>query len=41
MRRNRRTGQEAPMVITPRGVARLLRQIYKTSRRRPFRGRSM
>jgi hypothetical protein len=38
MRRNRRTGQEAPMVITPRDVVRLLRQIYKSLRRRPFRG---
>jgi hypothetical protein len=38
MRRNRRTGQEAPMVITPRGVVRLLRQIYSSLRRRPFRG---
>jgi hypothetical protein len=38
MKRNGSTGQEAPMVITPRDVVRLLSQVYKSLRRRPFRG---
>jgi len=32
--RNRVTGREAPMVITPRDVARLLREIATTLRKR-------
>jgi hypothetical protein len=34
MRRKRAAGQEAPMVITPRDLVRLVRQIFKSSRRK-------
>ncbi len=34
MKRKRTTGQEAPMVISPRDVVRLFRQIFKSLRRK-------
>jgi hypothetical protein len=34
MTKNQPAGQEAPMVISPRDVARLLRQIFTTLRRK-------
>jgi hypothetical protein len=34
MKRKRASGQEAPMVISPRDAARLFRQIFKSLRRK-------
>jgi hypothetical protein len=39
MKRKRATGQEAPMVISPRDVARLLRQAFESLRRKKRRVR--